>query len=470
MRWLLVLLCACQTYADAKARMFGPNETPWAHVAPPPGEIVDPLAGKCFIPTYSDDYYNFTVGRPEGWKLDFSTGALMVLKDDTSHTGAMLYPARIKMQGVLPEQLAQYFANGLGNLVKSGGGTFELVDKSSDGRIATGLMLATLDGVRVRGPLQVILYPGFAMLKAYWAPVTDLDREEPTLKQVVACWGRKTVVTQKAPVAPSGGPKTSVGMPGKAMSAGSGAAPLPLEPYQDKYFAVKTPHGWTVTDETANGIDMRGPNQRAGFSFGFFLHPINVTPDGLIMQSLRTYYPQYRIIQSGFPPAPAGWQIAAAEFEATDKAGSKIHGLLRTAMSQQVVLSHLMVSTAETWDAMKATLLAMAATAQIQPGALAQVNANIAAQLRSYPPPVRASDGHDGSHPDRRYLNDWAAQDRNSQNWSDAMLDQERVHSGDGEHYVVPTNAWNATGPDGPGYYRPAPGGNGVERLEPDPN
>lgn len=462
MRWLLVLLCACQSFGQ----MMGRNETPWAHTTPPPGELVDPLAGKCFIPTYSDDYYNFTVGQPSGWKLDFSTGALMVLKDDTSQTGAMFYPVRIKT-AVPPEQLAQFAANGLGNLVKNGGGTFELVDKTSDGRIATGLMLATIDGVRVRGPLQVIAYPGFMMLKAYWAPVAELDREEPTLKQVVACWGRKTLITRKEPVAPQGGPKTSVGMPSKPMSAGTGAPAKPLQPYQDRFFSLQVPAGWKMANETANGIDMLSADGHVGFGFGYFLNPINVTADGIVMQSLRAYYPQFRVLQSGFPPAPAGWQIAAAEFEGTDHAGKPVHGFLRVAMTAQVVLSHLMVTPPNEWDAEKATLIAIASTVQIQPAAVQQVNANIAAQLRSYPPPARASDGHDGSHPDRRYLNDWASQDRNSQNWSDAMLEQERVHSGDGEHYVVPTNAWNATGPDGPGYYRPTPGG-GVERLEAD--
>ena len=34
-----------------------------------------------------------------------------------------------------------------------------------------------------------------------------------------------------------------------------------------------------------------------------------------------------------------------------------------------------------------------------------------------------------------------------------------------GQTYQAPLNAWNETGPDGPGYYRPLPGGSS-EKLE----
>ena len=114
------------------------------------------------------------------------------------------------------------------------------------------------------------------------------------------------------------------------------------------------------------------------------------------------------------------------------------------------------------------TVEAVAATVQIQPAAAAQVSADIRRQLASYPPvrsSVPATTGG-SSAPDRRYLNDWARQDKQSQDRSDAMLDQERTTSpSTGETYIVPTNAWNPSGPDGPGYYRPTPGG-GSERLQ----
>ena len=462
---LTALACACQQYADLKQKYFAPD-APWTHVQQPAGPIVDRLGGPCWIPTYSDDYYGFSVGQPPGWKIDYSTGTLMVVKDERELEGVMIYPVRLRKPAP-PEDLANQFARGIGDLVRYGGGTFELVDKTTDGRVASGLMIATIQGVRVRGPLQVIVTPGFVTLKAYWAPETELDKEEPTLKQVASCFQRKLLVTSKSPVAPAGGPKTSVNMARapKAAAAPQGKA-LSLQPYRGKFMALSMPAGWKVSDETQYGIDIISGDGLAGFGFGWFQNPFK-RADVYVVDSLRQYFPDTHIVKSGFPPAPPGWQIAVAEFEGTQK-GYPIHGIARMAIGQGVALSSGWQASPKVWDQLQPTLEAIAASVQIQPAAVAQVNADIRRQLASYPPvrsSVPASSGG-STTPDRRYLNDWAEQDRQSQRRSDYMLDQERTTSpSTGETYVVPTNAWNANGPDGPGYYRPTPGG-GAERLE----
>jgi len=459
---LTALACACQQYADLKQKYLAPD-APWTHVAPPLGAVADRLSGPCWIPTYSDDYYGFSVGQPPGWRIDFSTGTLMVVKDERQLEGVMIYPVRLRRPAP-PEELATQFARGIGDLVRYGGGTFELIDKTTDGRVASGTMLATIAGVRVRGPLQVIATPGFVTLKAYWAPETELYKEEPTLKQVVSCFQRKMLVTHKAPVAPPGGPKTSVNM-ARAPRAAQ-ATQVALQPYRGRFMALGMPAGWKVSDETQYGIDIIAGDGLAGFGFGWFQNPFK-RADVYVVESLRQYFPDTRIINSGFPPAPPGWQIAVAEFEGTQR-GQPIHGIARMAIGQGVALSSGWQASPKVWEQLRPTLEAIAASVQIQPAAVAQVGADIRRQLASYPPvrsSVPASSGG-GSTPDRRYLNDWAAQDRQSQQRSDAMLDQERATSPTtGETYVVPTNAWNPSGPDGPGYYRPTPGG-GAERLE----
>ncbi len=466
--YLTALLCACQQVSDLKQKYF-PPETPWTHLQPGAGPVVDRLAGPCWIPTYSDDYYGFAVGQPTGWKLDFSTGTLMVVKDDKELEGVMIYPTRLR-RATPPEELAAFFAKGIGNLVRSGGGTFELVDKTTDGRIASGLMLATIDGVRLRGPLQVIASPGFATLKAYWAPETELDKEEPTLKQIVSCFQRKMLVTAKAPVAPAGGPKTSVNMAARQSSPSSGGSVQPLQPYRGRFMAAKLPAGWRVQDETQYGIDVTSADRSMGAGFGWFMHPFK-RADVMAMEAINTYYPGVRILNAGWEPAPEGWQVARVEFEGQPR-GVPTHGVERVAIGKGIALTTGWTSGPKVWDSVHATLEAVAGSVEIQQAAVAQVGADIRRQIASYPHPApSSSSSSSSSKPDRRYLNDWARQDKESEQRSDAMLDQERAISpSTGETYVVPTNAWNPNGPDGAGYYRPTPGG-GQERLEPkDPN
>jgi hypothetical protein len=53
-----------------------------------------------------------------------------------------------------------------------------------------------------------------------------------------------------------------------------------------------------------------------------------------------------------------------------------------------------------------------------------------------------------------------ASQDRINQGFDDAILGQDHaVSPSTGETYTVPWSAWNATGPQGAGYYRAVPGG-----------
>ena len=39
-------------------------------------DAVDRMADACTSPVHDDEYYGFTVGRPTGWRVDYSTGTL----------------------------------------------------------------------------------------------------------------------------------------------------------------------------------------------------------------------------------------------------------------------------------------------------------------------------------------------------------------------------------------------------------
>ena len=106
----------------------------------------------------------------------------------------------------------------------------------------------------------------------------------------------------------------------------------------------------------------------------------------------------------------------------------------------------------------------------ILPAAVAKVHADIRQQLASYPP-IRPSTAGSSTGSSASSIGGWEANqaktDRLHRDFDDGLRDQERATDANGEHYIVPTNGWSETGPQGAGYYVARPGG-GTERLTTD--
>jgi hypothetical protein len=463
MRALLVLLslAGCQSIDAFRARYITP-EPAWQHVQPL-GPAVDHMADACTSPVHDDEYYGFTVGRPTGWRVDYSTGTLIVSRDESNLVAALVYPARMRHGDVPPEQLVQKFTAALGASIRQAGGTFQLGEKVTDGHVATALARATLNGVQLRGPIEVVATPGFATLKFYWAPEAEFAQDEPTLRQVVGCFKRKTLITRREPVAPAGGPQTRFGLSVAPPQQQASAPMQALHAYQGRYIAMKVSQGWQVTTETDHGIDMIMTNRNAAFDFTWIAGP-HQRADVYAQRAMQRYVGA-QVIAAGMQPAPPGWQIATVEFNAN--AGYPTHGFLRVAVGNGVALETTWLVAAEKWDALKPTLEAMGASVQILPAATAQVQGEIRRQLASYPP-IKPSTVGTAADPTNVWSGWSKMEDRQSQGYEDTMLQQDHARSpSTGEAYTVPWNAWSATGPDGAGYYRQVPGG-GVERLDVD--
>ena len=276
------------------------NEQQWLHtadIAPP----IDAHAGGCHTPLHEDTYYGFSVGFPPGWRIDYSTGTLMVTKDASDLVGAMIFPARLHRNDISAEHIGTVVAQGLERIVRGNGGTFSLSDQRTMGSVATAVVHATIGGVPVSGPLQIVVKPGFATVKLFWAPDGQLAAEQATLEQVTACFRRNTLITSKQPVAPKGGPVTQVG--------GHDAAPTnvqALRAFHGQYFNASMPAGWTVTNQTEHGIDLLSGDKLASAGFGWWT-PMSVTPAQSIQNSLRRYYPGAQILKWNQDPAPPGW-------------------------------------------------------------------------------------------------------------------------------------------------------------------
>lgn len=433
----------------------------WTRVALDPKHPIAAAPGPCRIPTYTDEAAGFTVGRPAGWQLDFGTGTLVVSPEDEPFVGALIFPARLRRADLGADQLATAFADQLAARVRASGGSLALADKVTDGRVARATALATFGGTRVRGTLEVNASSSFMTIALYWAPEARLGALEPTLRQVVGCFKRATTIAAKRP--PSAGPRvTHVG--GRAPAS----AAIPLRAHAGRYVTVQLPDRWTITTENQHGIDAIAQDHSAGFSWVYLLGTALPRADVYAMQAVQQFHPNAQMIGGGWKPAPAGWALAEVEWQSKEN-GATLRGVQRVAVGNGALISTSWIAVAPQWERWRPTLETMAASLQVTPAALAQVQADIRRQLASYPPvrPAPAATGGGSSGGGGMDLAaKWQNDDRHSQAWSDTMLGQERARSpSTGEEYVVPTNAWSETGPQGAGYYRATPGG-GAERLE----
>lgn len=449
-------------------------ESEWTHEdAPAGGAAHDALSGKCTIPVHKDDYYGFTVGRPNGWRIDYSTDNIVVSKDEKNLVGALIFPARLRRNDIPPERLATLFVQNLASKFARKGGTVQLTEQKTNGSVATAVILATLDGVDLKGPLEVVERPGFVTLKLYWAPTADFDKEEPTLKQVLTCFQRKTLITSKKPVAPAGGPVNKIGFASKPGASAPTGPVQPLRPYHGRFFLASMPAGWKVQDEGPHGIDLISADGTEAAGLGFII--VNATSDAspVLQASVRQMYPQARVLQAGAVPAGPGWSVAAAEWQGPVQ-GAVRHGIDRVAVGRGIQISTSWLSSPERWPSAKATLGAIAASIQILPGAIAQVNQEVRAQIASYPHPTPSSAaGGSSSSSSDDLMSSWssreASEDHSNRAFDDYIRGNDRATSPTtGEEYVVPTSAWNDTGPQGAGYYRETPGG-GAELLNVEP-
>jgi len=495
----VVVALSCQQYDQLKAsvskdwgKMTGASGTgggssgDWTHVdAPDAGVAEDALSGTCILPTHTDEYSAFTIGHPTGWLLDFSTDTIIVAKDESQTEGALVFPARLRRTDIPPERLATLFAEGLGRSIARKGGTSELTEKRTDGRAATAVILATIGGVQLKGPLQVVESPGFVTLKLYWAPKDAFDAEEPTLKQILTCFKRETILPARvarrtaAPppnrvtrvgfqTPPAAGTPGAPATPSSATSSTtSSAAVLPLKPYPGRYMHAQLPDGWKVTTEIENGIDVIAPNNAGHVGFGWFANPQRFQDPASLLRAELAKHPGAKIVKEGQVAGPPGWVIFEAEYES-----GPAHIYTRFANGRGISISHGWDAPVGAWSNLRPTFEAVLASIEIQPAAVAKTQADVRAQLASYPhpkPPVYLSDRPSSSSGSNDLMSSWqkreAAQDQANQGMDDYIRGQEWVKDSSGTTFPAPTSAWNATGPQGAGYYKATPGG-GAELLQ----
>jgi hypothetical protein len=385
----------------------------------------------CDLPTVRDRFIGFRVGRPEGWQLDATGGAIVVKRDPAGKTLALIYPVAPKGRGGARKLFRDYSRLLDATATADGGGLDFDVERVRGKRVEASVRGRFADSA-VSGRAAVSPLANELVFSAYWAPEGDGD--EGQLAEVISCYRKEQ---------------------GRLLQRRRG-----------QFFAFSLPEGWSVTSETRNGIDVSSPSREAGVSFAYVTSiPGQSTPEGFRDMTLRSL-PSLQGVElrasqdlgTARDELGTEWSQEASEFTARFE-GSRVRGVITVGVGNTQVgssggMASIRVAREDRYDEFAGVIAAIqrsiVLTSSGSPGAGVTL------------PPNRPDD----NPPTSSYEYRSGVQDRLSQDWQEATMGYENLQSpSTGDRYQVPLNNYDPAGPDGPGYYRPLPGG-GSEKLQ----
>jgi hypothetical protein len=448
---LLLVLSACGTLEPSdppqsdvevggRVEEIDPTQPdPW-HDEDTPAPVATWEDGYCDLALFEDPYVGLAVGHPEGWAIDYRAGVIIQQPDPTSGTTlSFTYPALLA-EGVAPEDIAFAYVQSLSDTVAANGGALELAQDAT--------LHGTIDGVAVTGALTWRAAGADAVVWGAWAPVDEWDDWAATLMEPGECYhplpGLPLQELTLTGVGPTGGATT---------------------------FGFRVPGGWDVADAEAidNAIMIRGDD--AFVFYGFMWLVGAYTPDAALDYYL-SFVPEHGITSWGTATdlgtttdaAGYPWQLTAFDYEGYQD-GPR-HGVFTVGVSDLGGSTGVTLWWRETpagsWAQMNAITSYVQASIQILSSAPGQ---NLTSPLVADPTQAGSTlsevgDIIAGSYEYRNEVNDRLDRLR-----SESILGYETQHSPTlGDDYQMPYSAWDADGPQGPGYYHPdAPG----ELMEP---
>lgn len=197
------------------------------------------VQSRCPLPVFTDPYVGFSVGRPEGWRVQYSSGIVWAWPPGSSEPRlAFAYPGWLA-QGTSPETVAAAFLAGVNQGFESGDGL------EMDG---SGRLRGTDAGVPVAGEIAATVRPEFgqhfALIWGGWVPERDWPALRDTVMAVGGCY-------QQFPSTPLEVQRTSVrDRNGQAAE-----------------WEYVVPPDWRAGVASSQGIDIVANGGHVGFSF-----------------------------------------------------------------------------------------------------------------------------------------------------------------------------------------------------------
>jgi hypothetical protein len=266
------------------------------------------------IPVFKEEIFGFSVSKPSGWQIRYTTGVISIMKDAQAREGVLIYPVRPKAGFSLGEFLSSYL-----NILKKSSTALSRIDYSefSSGRErAQANVTGSMGGTTVRGVATAHVTGPDYICKLYWAPTDVFSSEQGLLKCLADSYQ---------------------GTPGQVLVRLRGS-----------YFETMAPRGWKIAEESSNSVNFTNAARDAGVmssytDFGGDAQPMTIPRlfDAATKPCLPGQQPCFSITKSYTRLAGVDapdfhdtlgrtWKARAEEFEATliDAQGTKVHGVL----------------------------------------------------------------------------------------------------------------------------------------------
>ncbi len=413
----------------------------------------------CPYPVVEKPEQAFAYGVPDGWIHEADGETVSIMEDDSNTTAAFVYTAKLE-RSLSPTEFLSAVGEVFRTSIEDAGGTFTLAAASQSGNRVTAIAQATVEEGNLSGRFETAIESGFATFTAYWAPTSELVSKESMLQEVVGCFARTTTLTD-----------ATLAGAGTKTSSPAAAASTPATNYQGAYFNVYLPTGWQVTAETDSGIDTANAEGSAGFSYAY--------ATGTSSAIEQASWASERLGLVGVSSASLGaasdvsveianYTVKAFPFSGTF-AGRSVAGEITVGVyntpdfglgSYGSAFWGIQIAQSGLWPSVSAT------TQDMQDSLFTK---DLGATRKSVTLPTGTSiDDAGGSAITSGYEYRSQLGAKSKDNWAAGMRGYETYQSpSTGDAYDVPINAYDPTGPDGPGYYRQLPGTGGLEKLEP---
>jgi hypothetical protein len=403
------------------------------------------------LSTFKDDVIGFSVKRPDGWRLRYTTGVIAILKDDQAREGVLIYPIKPKAGFTLQDFMTSY----LNILKKSSNKTsrIEFSNFAADRLRATAHVSGIMAGTPVSGLADAVAKPPDYILTVIWAPTPEFVAKRAGLQTIASSYQRT---------------------PGIALVKLSGT-----------YFATMAPKGWRIMEESSNSVNFTNAAGDAGVlsgysDFGGDPAPMTIprlfeavtkpcSPGQKPCFSIAKIYNRLAAVDAPDFKDALGrtWKARAEEFEATlvDKAASRVHGVL-TGM----VMGGRHVTGLYGWMIVTATRISRPDRWESQAAATSIVQDNIKI--------IRASElitkrilPRNNPYDSSTIMGSWAYKNKVDSELSakrqEAIMGYEPYHTPSGERVDVPLNSLPAG--NNPLYFNPNTGLLWNSTLEPPP-
>lgn len=403
------------------------------------------------LETFKENVVGFLVKKPAGWRLMYTSGVIIIIKDAKAQEGVLIYPVRPRAGFSLKEFLSSYL-----NILKSStaaSSRIDFSDFSAVGNKAGAILSGMMEGKAIAGAASAFLSGPDYIFTLYWAPTDELSSKQELLTCIADSY-------QKAPG-------------------------QPLVRLSGTYFETMAPKGWRILEETSNSVNFMNPAEYAGvivgyLDFGSDIQPMTIprlfesvtkpcSPGQQPCYSFTKSYTRLAAVDAPDFKDNMGrtWKSRAEEFEATmvDAESTKVHGVLTgmvmggqhvTGLYGWMIVTSTRVSRPETWERNSA------ATAIVQEN-LKIIKASELITHRILP----RNNPYDSS----AIMGHWEYKNRVDAELSgkrqEGIMGYETYRTPNGERVDVPLNS--IPGGNNPLYYNPQTGLTWGSVLEPPP-